>query len=106
MEIKKKLLEKEKEMQTKEKEVNDILESREKYKKEVIDLKKMVYNNQREFIDFVLRQYMDECVGELDDQKLPELIELKYGTVTDGQAVLGEDIRDKFIDFQQHLYAA
>jgi len=49
---------------------------------------------------------MYEGVGELDDQKLPELIELKYGTVADGQAVLGEDIRGKFIDFQQHLYAA
>ena len=62
--------------------------------------------NQREFIEFVLKQYMDEGVGELDDQKLPELIELKYGTVADGQAVLGENIRDKFIDFQQYLYAA
>jgi len=62
--------------------------------------------SQREFIEFVLKQYVDEGVGELDYHKLPELIELKYGTVTDGQAVLGEDIREKFINFQQYLYAA
>jgi len=34
------------------------------------------------------------------------LIELKYNTITDGKAVLGEDIRERFINFQQYLYAA
>ena len=61
---------------------------------------------QREFVDFLLKQYVDEGVGELDDQKLPALIELKYNTITDGKAVLGEDIREKFVNFQQYLYAA
>ncbi len=82
-----------------------------KTREERVDLNRNVIfanfdTSQREFIEFVLKQYVDEGVGELDDHKLPELIELKYGTVTDGQAVLGEDIREKFIDFQQHLYAA
>ena len=61
---------------------------------------------QREFVDFLLKQYVEEGVGELDDQKLPALIELKYNTITDGISVLGEDIREKFINFQQYLYAA
>ena len=54
----------------------------------------------------MLKKYLEVGVVELDDQKLPELIELKYGTIADAQAVLGEEIRDNFIDFQQHLYAA
>ena len=52
-------------MQTKEKEVNDILESREKYKKEVIDLKKMVYNNQREFIEYAKEQNKPKNVSNV-----------------------------------------
>ena len=58
------------------------------------------------FVAFSLKQYVEEGVGELDDQKLPALIELKYNTITDGISVLGEDIRERFINFQQHLYAA
>ena len=65
MEIKKKLFEKEKEMLNKEKEVNDILESREKYKKEVIDLKNMVYNNQREFIEYAKEQSKPKNVSNV-----------------------------------------
>ena len=62
--------------------------------------------NQREFIDFVLKKYLEVGVVELDDQKPPELIELKYGTIADAKAALGDDIRGNFIDFQKHLYAA
>ena len=61
---------------------------------------------QREFVEFLLKQYVKQGVGELDDQKLPALIELKYNTITDEISVLGEDIRERFINFQQHLYAA
>jgi len=43
-------------LENKEKEMTSILESREKYKREVIDLKKMVYNNQREFIEYAKEQ--------------------------------------------------
>ena len=63
---------------------------------------------QQEFLEFVLRQYVKEGVGELDDQKLPTLIELMYHTVQDAVMQLGrspEEIRKMFTGFQEHLYA-
>jgi type I restriction enzyme R subunit len=61
---------------------------------------------QRAFLDFVLGQYVNEGVRELDEQKLPPLVELKYGTFMDATRVLGaiEDIRKMFLDFQPYLY--
>jgi len=62
---------------------------------------------QQEFLDFVLDQYVEEGVWELDDQKLPSLLELKYLSTSDGIKKLGGDsksIRDNFIDLQKHLY--
>ena len=65
-------------------------------------------NKQREFLDFVLDQYIRQGVGELDDQKLPHLIDLKYHAVADAITELGQvaDIREMFIGFQKHLYEA
>jgi len=64
-------------------------------------------DQQREFLRFVLDQYIKEGVGELDDSKLPDLTELKYHGVDDAVSVLGSvaHIRDTFIGFQKHLYA-
>jgi type I restriction enzyme, R subunit len=61
---------------------------------------------QKDFIDFVLGKYVEGGVEELDINRLSDLIELKYNTVTDGEKVLGdvEDIKNTFIDFQKHLY--
>ena len=58
------------------------------------------------FLDFVLSQYVKEGVGELDQAKLPHLLELKYRAVSDAAAQLGgvTQIRDAFIGFQRHLY--
>ena len=63
---------------------------------------------QQEFLDFVLEQYIKQGVGELDDKKLPSLIQLKYHGVADAVAELGQAgaIRDVFIGFQKHLYEA
>ena len=41
------------------------------------------------FLRFVLAQYVKEGVGELDQAKLPQLLELKYRTVPDAAAELG-----------------
>ena len=59
------------------------------------------------FLDFVLSQYVKEGVGELDQAKLPRLLELKYRAVSDAAAQLGgvAGIRDAFVSFQTHLYA-
>jgi type I restriction enzyme, R subunit len=64
------------------------------------------YGKQQEFLDFVLDQYIKEGVGELDSDKLPQLLELKYHDLRDAVAELGKvnDIRSIFIGFQQHLY--
>ena len=61
---------------------------------------------QREFIAFVLTNYIKNGVDELDDNKLGALIELKYRSNTDAERVLGDpgQIRAVFIDFQKHLY--
>jgi type I restriction enzyme R subunit len=58
------------------------------------------------FLDFVLSQYVKEGVGELDQAKLPKLLELKYRAVGDAAAELGgvAKIRDAFIGFQKYLY--
>ncbi|MDH5389131.1 MAG: DEAD/DEAH box helicase family protein [Gammaproteobacteria bacterium] len=61
---------------------------------------------QQQFLDFVLAQYIKEGVGELDQEKLPSLLELKYHGVSDAAAELGSvaGIRDVFIGFQRYLY--
>ncbi len=58
------------------------------------------------FLEFVLAQYVNEGVGELDRAKLPHLLELKYHAVNDAAAELGgvAVIREAFIGFQQYLY--
>jgi len=66
------------------------------------------YNyKQQEFLDFVLQQYIQEGVGELAQEKLPVLLEVKYNVISDASASLGSipEIKDIFVDFQQHLYA-
>jgi type I restriction enzyme R subunit len=59
------------------------------------------------FLDFVLSQYIKEGVGELDQAKLPHLLELQYRAVSDAAAELGgvANIRAAFVGFQRHLYS-
>ncbi len=61
---------------------------------------------QQEFLSFVLDQYIKEGVGELDQDKLPDLLELKYHAVREATDSLGDvsSIRKVFIGFQQYLY--
>ena len=63
-------------------------------------------DNQQAFLRFVLEQYVKSGIAALDDQLLPELIELKYQTPHDARDQLGEmkEIRDLFIGFQKYLY--
>ncbi|MCH7535363.1 MAG: DEAD/DEAH box helicase family protein [Bacteroidetes bacterium] len=61
---------------------------------------------QQVFLNFVLEQYVKLGVDELDESKLPELLELKYEAITDAKNELGDitSIRNTFIGFQEHLY--
>ncbi len=61
---------------------------------------------QIEFIDFVLSKYIETGVEELDQEKLPSLLQLKYQSLSDAATELGsvDRIRETFILFQNHLY--
>jgi type I restriction enzyme R subunit len=63
-------------------------------------------DRQQGFLDFVLSQYVKEGVDELDQEKLPPLLNLKYGALADAIADLGdpEKIRQAFVGFQKYLY--
>ena len=60
----------------------------------------------REFLEFVLFKYVDTGFEELDQERLPNLIQLKYSTIADAADALGgvDQIRNLFFNFQQHLY--
>lgn len=61
----------------------------------------------QEFLDFVLSKYKEKGVEELDEEKLPVLLNLKYHAIADAVSTLGEvdSIRSIFFDFQKDLYA-
>jgi type I restriction enzyme R subunit len=66
-------------------------------------------DKQQEFIRFVLSKYIEIGVGELDDMKIAPLLKSMYQSQEDGISELGGDvmqIRNLFIEFQQHLYQA
>ena len=46
--------------------------------------------NQREFLNFVLEQYIEEGVDELYVEKLSPLLTLKYSTIADAKKHLGD----------------
>ena len=62
---------------------------------------------QRDFIGFILRNYVQDGVDELDISNLSATLTSKYGSVYEGQKVLGDvdEIKRVFVDFQQYLYA-
>jgi len=66
----------------------------------------MLNNRQKEFLEFVLSKYIETGVEELDQEKLPELLALKYHAISDATEILGgvENIRTTFVDFQKYLY--
>lgn len=68
----------------------------------------LLSEKQRDFLEFVLKKYVESGVGELDQEKLPHLLELKYQSISDAAEALGgvENIRTTFVDFQKYLYDA
>jgi type I restriction enzyme, R subunit len=62
---------------------------------------------QKEFLQFVLSKYIESGVEELDQEKLPSLLQIKYHALSDAAEFLGGvgNIVDTFTMFQQHLYA-
>ena len=64
-------------------------------------------SKQREFIGFILRNYVQDGVDELDMARLSATLTSKYGSVYEAQQQLGDvdAIKSVFVDFQQHLYS-
>ena len=61
---------------------------------------------QREFVDFVLSQYVDLGVDELQQDRLPRLLAIKYHTQIEGIESLGgtDKVINTFLGFQKELY--
>ena len=66
----------------------------------------LLNDKQKAFLEFVLGKYIETGVEELDEEKLPSLLELKYQSISDAAEVLGDvkNIRNTFIEFQKYLY--
>ncbi len=62
---------------------------------------------QREFVEFVLAKYQERGVEELDEEKLPDLLNLKYKAISDAEKALGgvDSIRSNFFSLQRQLYS-
>lgn len=63
-------------------------------------------DKQKEFISFVLNNYVRAGVDELGQEKLPILLQNKYRSLDDAINILGdgETIKNLFVEFQKHLY--
>jgi type I restriction enzyme, R subunit len=63
-------------------------------------------NRQKEFLEFVLSKYIESGVEELDQEKLPILLQNKYQSLGDAIDILGDTSRisSLFIEFQKLLY--
>jgi type I restriction enzyme R subunit len=63
---------------------------------------------QLEFVDFLVSQYVESGVGELEEAKLETLLEIKYADVFQGVKAVGNGevskVRNLFLTFQKNLY--
>jgi type I restriction enzyme R subunit len=63
---------------------------------------------QQAFLEFVLDHYVKEGVEELNQEKLPHLLRLRYHeSIADALADLDApeaQVREMFTDFQRYLY--
>jgi type I restriction enzyme R subunit len=67
-----------------------------------------IESKQLEFVDFLVSQYIESGVGELEESKLETLLEIKYADVFNAVKVLGDGdvskVRNLFLTFQKNLY--
>jgi type I restriction enzyme R subunit len=67
-----------------------------------------IESKQLEFVDFLVSQYVESGVGELEESKLETLLEIKYADVFNAVSVLGDGevskVRHLFLTFQKNLY--
>ncbi|MDC0884720.1 DEAD/DEAH box helicase family protein [Gammaproteobacteria bacterium] len=80
-------------------------------RKERVDLAEdniyqFINKDQVDFIRFVLNNYIQEGIDELDISNLSTIINAKYGSINEAQKELGSsnEIKETFTDFQKYLY--
>ena len=80
-------------------------------RKERVDLAEdniyqFINKDQVDFIRFVLNNYIQEGIDELDISNLSTIINAKYGSINEAQKELGSsnEIKEAFTDFQKYLY--
>ncbi|MBI3379670.1 DEAD/DEAH box helicase family protein [Candidatus Gottesmanbacteria bacterium] len=63
-------------------------------------------DKEKDFLNFVLSKYEESGYEELDEEKLPILLNLKYHAIADAENALGsvDKIREAFFSFQKNLY--
>jgi type I restriction enzyme R subunit len=63
-------------------------------------------NKQKEFLEYVLSKYIESGVEDLDQEKLPLLLQNKYQSLGDAIDILGDVTKfsSLFIEFQKYLY--
>ncbi len=63
-------------------------------------------SSQQDFVNYVIALYIREGMEELGTSKLPELLNMKYGSVQDGISFLGglNIAKNTFYGFQKSLY--
>ena len=61
---------------------------------------------QIEFIEFILKKYIDDSEQELSPKKMRSLVELKYNTINVASLEFGSPlaIHKTFVGFQKYLY--
>jgi len=66
----------------------------------------LLNDKQREFVSYVLRNYVEVGVDELDVSKLSTVLTAKYGSINAAQQELGsvQEIQSTFVGFQAELY--
>jgi type I restriction enzyme R subunit len=71
------------------------------------DILEDLNEKEREFVEFVLAKYQEVGVEELGEEKLPQLLDLKYNSISDAEKMLGgvDKIRSVFFNFQKYLYS-
>lgn len=71
------------------------------------EMKQRLNEEQQDFLNFMLNQYVLNGYKELDPDKLGTLLDMKYRTITDAKVHLQMDpreIRQFFLDIQKELY--
>lgn len=61
---------------------------------------------EKDFIEFVMQRYIASGVEELDHDKLPTMLELRYNTLADAENTFGGllKVEEMYLDFQRNLY--